>query len=128
MWCKDINWKKVHKKELIPPFKPFWNKSNFDPEYTSMPPILEDDEPLIALQDSELEINNRSEYLDDYSNRINKHKNDFIMRQPSIEFYTRENNTFRGYSFLEQSNQSKHMFENEAGLFFCLPDSKDNSF
>jgi hypothetical protein len=27
------------------------NKSNFDPEYTSMNPILEDDEPLVALQD-----------------------------------------------------------------------------
>ena len=94
-----------------------------------MPPILEDDEPLVALQDTEIENPiNRSEYLDDYENRINKQKNDYIMRQPSIEFYNRENNTFRGYSFLEQSNGGKHMFENDPGFFFCLADSKDNSF
>ena len=27
-------------------------KSNFDAEYTSMDPILDDDEPLVALQDN----------------------------------------------------------------------------
>jgi serine/threonine protein kinase len=48
-WLKDINWEKVLKKEINPPFKPFYNRSNFDSEYTSMQPILEDDEPLVAL-------------------------------------------------------------------------------
>lgn len=37
---KDIEWDKLLRKEISPPFKPFMNKSNFDPEYTSMDPIL----------------------------------------------------------------------------------------
>ena len=41
------------KKELTPPFKPFLLRSNFDPEYTSMDPILHDDEMLVALSDCE---------------------------------------------------------------------------
>ena len=38
---------------MTPPFKPSLTKSNFDPEYTSMNPILEDEDPLVELQDSE---------------------------------------------------------------------------
>ena len=36
-WCKDINWNKVEKKEMIPPWIPDLEQSNFDPEYTSLP-------------------------------------------------------------------------------------------
>lgn len=39
------------KKEILPPFKPFLNKSNFDPEYTNMNPILEDEDVLVSLGD-----------------------------------------------------------------------------
>jgi hypothetical protein len=78
------------------------HKSNFDPEYTSMNPILQDDEPLVALS----ELDNDSEYkasnfIDNFN--LQKHQRDMetkLMRQPSIELYERENNTFRGYSFL----------------------------
>ena len=38
---------------MTPPFKPFYHKSNFDPEYTSQDPILQDDDPLVALQDGD---------------------------------------------------------------------------
>jgi len=37
-WCRDIPWEKVpSKKWRDPPIKPNIMKSNFDPEYTSLP-------------------------------------------------------------------------------------------
>lgn len=50
---KGIDWDKLLRKEVNPPFKPFYSKSNFDAEYTAMDPILEDDEPLVALDNEE---------------------------------------------------------------------------
>jgi hypothetical protein len=38
-------------KDIPPPFKPSLIKSNFDPEYTSMNPILEDEDPLVSLDE-----------------------------------------------------------------------------
>jgi hypothetical protein len=32
-WCKSIDWDKALRKNLVPPFKPSMNSSNFDPEY-----------------------------------------------------------------------------------------------
>ena len=46
-----MDWAKVLRKEIEPPFKPFLNKSNFDPEYTSMNPILEDEDILVSLDE-----------------------------------------------------------------------------
>jgi hypothetical protein len=43
------------------------NKSNFDPEYTSMNPILEDEDPLVPLDEIK-----QTEFIDDYANRIAK--------------------------------------------------------
>ena len=71
-WCASLDWGKVLRKELVPPFKPFLNKSNFDPEYTSMNPILEDDDPLVPLD--EIKNTDPIEFLDDYANRITKQK------------------------------------------------------
>ena len=49
------------------------DRSNFDAEYTSMNPILEDDDPLVALSDMEDNTKHQTkEYLDDYENRILK--------------------------------------------------------
>jgi hypothetical protein len=48
-WCKDIDWDKVLKKKVDPPFKPFLHRSNFDPEYTSMSPVLFEEDPLEVL-------------------------------------------------------------------------------
>jgi serum/glucocorticoid-regulated kinase 2 len=37
-WCSDIDWKKVETKSWrMPPIRPDIMKSNFDPEYTSLP-------------------------------------------------------------------------------------------
>jgi hypothetical protein len=59
-------------KNINPPFKPWIDKSNFDPEYTSMNPILEDEDPLISLD--EMQDNQNKEFLNDFENRIAKQK------------------------------------------------------
>lgn len=33
-WCKNIDWKAILEKKIIPVWKPRLDKSNFDPEYT----------------------------------------------------------------------------------------------
>ena len=35
-WLKEVNWDKILKKEISPPFQPRVNQSHFDIEYTSM--------------------------------------------------------------------------------------------
>jgi hypothetical protein len=55
---------------MEPPFKPFLHKSNFDPEYTAMDPILQDDDPLMSLD--EMQGKQPAEFLDEYANRIAK--------------------------------------------------------
>jgi len=50
-WCHDIDWDKIIMKDYEPPFKPFFHKSNFDPEYTSMNPILDDEDVLMTLEE-----------------------------------------------------------------------------
>jgi len=45
-WFKDLNWDKLLKKEIPPPFKPkvadeSW-VDNFDKDFTSMKPIIDD--------------------------------------------------------------------------------------
>lgn len=35
-WCSKIQWDKLLKKRILPPFRPNLRVSNFDPEYTSM--------------------------------------------------------------------------------------------
>ena len=76
-WCADIEWAQVLKKDVLPPFKPFLNKSNFDPEYTSMNPILEDEDVLVSLDElkdaaAQSPPNNNGEFLNDYEHRIAK--------------------------------------------------------
>ena len=63
----------MHKKECIPPFKPFLTRSNFDPEYTSMNPILEDEDVLVSL-DEQAKLMKTGEFLNEYENRIAKQK------------------------------------------------------
>ncbi len=36
-WCCDIDWEKIERKEIAPPWLPDIKQSNFDPEYTSLP-------------------------------------------------------------------------------------------
>ena len=36
-WCCDIEWDQINKKLIEPPWLPDIKKSNFDPEYTSLP-------------------------------------------------------------------------------------------
>jgi hypothetical protein len=72
-WCADIEWSKVFKKEMNPPFKPFMNRSNFDPEYTNMNPILEDEDILVSLDDENKTPKNK-EFFNEYENRIAKSK------------------------------------------------------
>ena len=50
-WLAGVNWEQVLSKSINPPFKPWIDKSNFDPEYTSMNPILEDEDPLVSLDE-----------------------------------------------------------------------------
>jgi hypothetical protein len=45
-------------------------KSNFDPEYTSMNPILEDEDVLVSLDEDPLQ--QTGEFLGEYENRIAK--------------------------------------------------------
>jgi serine/threonine protein kinase len=40
-WCKDINWARLLKKRIVPPFKPNLKSSNFDPEILSIPVRIE---------------------------------------------------------------------------------------
>ncbi|CAG9318245.1 unnamed protein product [Blepharisma stoltei] len=35
-WCSKINWSRLYKKKILPPFRPNLRMCNFDPEYTSM--------------------------------------------------------------------------------------------
>jgi hypothetical protein len=60
----------VYKKEINPPFKPFLNRSNFDPEYTTMNPILEDEDVLVSLDEEKTHRN--GEFFNEYENRIAK--------------------------------------------------------
>ncbi len=69
-WLHGVNWDQVLSKSITPPFKPWLNKSNFDPEYTSMNPILEDEDPLISLDELKEPVSN--EFLNDFENRIIK--------------------------------------------------------
>lgn len=36
-WCADVQWDRVLTKSMEPPFVPSMRRSNFDPEYTSLP-------------------------------------------------------------------------------------------
>ena len=62
--------------------------------------------------------------------KFNRNNGDHIIRQSSLEMYSRENHTFRGYSFLYGSDPNIveiNKFDPDAFLF-CLPESKDHSF
>lgn len=72
-WLAGVEWEKVLAKEIPPPFKPWLEKSNFDPEYTSMNPILEDEDPLISLDELQ-DKGAGGEFLADFENRIAKQK------------------------------------------------------
>jgi hypothetical protein len=42
-FCRSINWEDVINKRIPSPLQPNFFESNFDPEYTSMPPLLSDE-------------------------------------------------------------------------------------
>jgi serum/glucocorticoid-regulated kinase 2 len=41
-WCRDIDWASMLEKKIEPPWLPDITKSNFDPEYTSLPVDFKD--------------------------------------------------------------------------------------
>jgi hypothetical protein len=67
-----VDWDLVLSKSIEPPFKPWLNRSNFDPEYTSMNPILDDEDPLVPLDDDKNGAPAINEFLTDFENRIAK--------------------------------------------------------
>ena len=74
-WLSDLDWAKVLGRKLEPPFKPFLTRSNFDPEYTGMNPVLivEDEAELVALgEEKQTQKAGQDEFLDEYRNRIQK--------------------------------------------------------
>jgi serine/threonine protein kinase len=46
-WLADVDWDQIMRKEIEPPFKPFLHRSNFDPEYTNMSPVLMEEDALL---------------------------------------------------------------------------------
>ena len=41
LWCEDINWARMQKKRIVPPFRPNLKISNFNPEVMAMPLNIE---------------------------------------------------------------------------------------
>jgi len=116
-FCRDIDWKAVLEKRLIPPIKPSLRYSNFDQEYTNTPVRFTFEEDMVKepyqrrRSDPGVDKSTVHGYIGgasgvDHSSQ-NRHLGTHGNQDDTSPHYSRPpSSTFRGYSFMNFRNDS----------------------